>query len=231
MKFNFFGSSPIKKDDLPTNREMDVSMRDTLWSPDLYMLEQYKWQLLFVPDEVQRGFPSYDMIAESVFRGHAWTRHPFEFWLKELGDDSYPIPMETKNRVEAVSRYFPPPAKIKGEVHMIRPYQFAELDKYKLNGVKFFRRRIPLLFPYTQLLLKDNVDERNVPLPLALRGKKGTKSPEIIYIMRAWMYIGVPEFWRPLLKLGSNYSIVKHYESKSRSWARPYYQFRRRITL
>jgi hypothetical protein len=231
MHIPFISRPLITKDDLPDRNELDQYMNRAFWTPDMYMLEQYQWQLLFVPDEVQRGGLQYDLIrTDSVFRGHAWTRHPFEFWLKELGDQSYPIPMETKNTTVA-PRYWPTPGKIMGEVHSIRPYLFRELDRHKLNGVQFFRRRVPLIFPYRQLLLQENKDRRNTPLPLALRGKKGAMSPEIVYIMRAWMYIGIPKYWRPLLKMGERYSSVQQYESKQRSWARPYYRYRRRVTL
>ena len=197
------------------------------YSPDYGWLEQFEYQLLFCPDDTKTNHSHHCLIEDSSLVATAYTIHNFNYWCMEVGEDRVPIPMLTDQRHHTI-RYFPPPLKIQGEIHAVRPYEFLGLDTYKLNTVQFHRKRVNLIVPYREVIQEDYVladadDPRE--LPLCLQGKKGAMSPEKVYIIRAWMYVGMPEYWDKLLDAGfRGFKTVNHHESR-RSWLKEYYVY------
>jgi len=64
------------------------------------------------------------------------------------------------------------------------------------------------------------------PVPRALQGTKHFMlSKEKVYVIRAWMYVAIPEYWDNILDAGwRGFKTVNYYESK-RSWLKEYYDF------
>ncbi len=187
-------------------------------TPDIGKLEQYEFQLLFSPDETQRGYPQYPLIEDSAFVCHGFTQKPYSFWQQR---DRQVIPMEAGP--EHAIKYFPPPLKVKGEVHAIRPYQFIDLDNFKGNTVQYVRKRVKLIVPYREVVSEEYGEK---DLPLALQGKKGALSPEKVVLVRAWMYVGNPEYWDSVLNTHTFKAVQTH---KSRvAWRQEYYSYPKR---
>lgn len=207
--------------DLPSQHEVDWLNESVRNSPDLGKLEQYEFQLLFCPDETQRGYSQHSIIEDSAFVCHAFTQRPFEFWQQR---DGQVIPLESEG--QGVVKYFPPPLKIKGELHAVRPYQFRHLDIYKDNKGQYDRRRVKLLVPYREVIQQDYFDEDGKELPLCLQGKKGILGPEQVHVVRAWMYIGISSYWNPILTPYA-FKAVQTHQSR-RPWLREYYSYPRR---
>src|SRR5689334_19285952 len=114
---------------LPTKAEADWLTEQVRYTPDNGWLEQYQYQLLFCPDEIQTIFPKYSLIKESDFMANGFTAGEFNFW--EQKGDRLPVPM--KSTGPTFGRIFPPSLRIKGEIHLVRTHQFKDLDTYKLN--------------------------------------------------------------------------------------------------
>jgi AIG2-like family. len=206
---------------LPSKHEVDWLNESVRHSPDLGKLEQYEFQLLFSPDETQRGYPQYPLIEDSVFLCHAFTQKTYNYWQQR---DGQLIPLEADK--PAAVKYFPPSLRIKGEVHAIRPYQFRDLDTWKQNTVQYNRKRVKLLIPHREVIVDDYYDEDGKELPLCLQGKKGIVGPEQIHIIRAWMYVGRDEYWDELLT-PFNFHAVQHHMSR-RPWLKEYYSYPKR---
>jgi hypothetical protein len=199
------------------------------YSPDYGWLEQFEYQLLFSPDDTKQNHSHHCLIEDSAFVATAYTTHSFNYWCMEAGEDRIPIPMQNDNPKHTI-RYFPPPLKIQGEIHAVRPYEFLGLDTYKRNGVQFQRKRVNLILPYREILQEEYIFDGPTdyrPLPMCLKGKKGALTPEKVYIIRAWMYIAMPEYWDNLLDGGfRGFKTVNYYESR-RPWLKEYYVYRK----
>lgn len=190
-------------------------------SPDLGWLEQFEFQLLFCPDETQRSLPAHPLIEDSAFICHGFSRNLYNYWEQRVGVERLPIPMPG---TPTLTRYFPPPLRLKGELHAVKPYQFRELDNYKENRYKFLRKRVKVLVPYRPILRR-NVDTMGRKLPRALQGDKIILGTEHVYELKAWMYVGNPKYWDDLLDAGWNgFKIVSHYPSR-RGWLKEYYSY------
>lgn len=215
-----FGEAPT----MPTPDEARQISESCAKSPDLGKLEQYEFQLLFCPDRAQRGHKEYPLIEDSVYMCHAFTVKPFNYWLQR---DGLPIPMEATSAVR--TNLFPPPLKVKGEVHAVRPYQFRDLDNYRDNGVQFIRKRVKLAVPDRPLY---KIPERYVDgKPIPLMTGQYVIGTEAVEPLKAWMYVGNPAYWDDLLDAGYNssglFKAVPHYKSR-RSWLKEYYELTRR---
>ena len=206
---------------LPSKHEVDWLNESVRYTPDNSKLEQYEFQLLFSPDETQRGYPQYSLIEDSVFVCHAFTQKLYNYWQQR---DGQLIPLEAN--APAAVKYFPPALRIKGELHAIRPYQFRELDTWKQNTIQYVRQRVKLLIPHREVIVNDYYDEDGRELPPCLQGKKGIVGPEQIQVVRAWMYVGKDDYWDPILT-PFNFHAVQHHTSR-RPWLKEYYSYPKR---
>jgi len=206
---------------LPSKHEVDWLNEAVRYSPDLGKLEQYEFQLLFSPDETQRGYPQYPLIEDSAFVCHAYTQKLYNYWQQR---DGQLIPLEAN--APAAVKYFPPSLRIKGEVNAIRPYQFRELDTWKQNTVQYTRKRVKLLVPHREVIVSDYYDKDGKELPLCLQGKKGVLGTEMMQVIKAWMYVGKDDYWDPILS-PFNFKAVQHHTSR-RAWLKEYYSYPRR---
>lgn len=235
--FNFLRQN-VSAVSLPSKHEVAWMTEDVSHSPDLGYLEQFEFQLLFSPDETQRGFEKYSLIEDSAFVCTAYTQSNFNFWEERVRTKvGTPIPMLATQ--PTFGNIFPPSLKIKGEVHAIRPYQFKNLDNHKENRVQFLRKRVRLVVPYREVLNLPEPTEPSVidgivqPLPLALMGKQGVLSPyEKVHLIKAWMYVGNPAYWDDILDAGFNshaFKAVRDHQSR-RPWLERYYSYSRERT-
>lgn len=205
------------------------------FTPDIAKLEQYDWQLFFAPDELKRDHMMHRKLfvdqGLSHFQFTAFTQASYHFWDPPEVWDS-PVPLKVEGFQNPLP-FFPPIAKIRGEVHLIRPQLFhLELDRYRQNTVEYRRERIRLIVPYRKVeFLRDhNLDPAfGVQEAFARSEYTGSSiktSEETTCIIRAWMYIGVPEYWDPLIN-GFDYNHVETFHSNKRRWCQEYYNIRR----
>lgn len=166
---------------------MDHWHRQCEMTPDIWKLEQYHRQLIFVADDMQTGGKNNKLVAEASFTAEpahptVYTHHKYTFWKKDLGVHSYTIILPEGYRPTGFVRYPVEPARIRGELWAIRPSQFILLDKHKQNGVQFKRDRVRIKLP-SRFVCYD--DKR--PLPNI------TDQP--FHTVTAWLYTGVPDYW------------------------------------
>lgn len=195
-------------------------------TPDISDLDSKEYVFLLAIDSTQQSMPRHELISEGAYCGDVFTSKNFQFFKSKVEPKSIPIPMETE-LMEPLVQYMPPPAKIKGELHLITPHQFKKLDIEMENGVKFIRKRVRVLYPYRELRSFPTLDTTGRELPLPLMGKEDRTflTEEKVHILRAHMYIGNPEYWDPLLDAGYHFTSVKCFEPKNRDWLKRYYKY------
>lgn len=173
---------------------LQTEMRRFHRTPDLSFLERKEFQLVFIPDEMQLGFPQHEIIAGHCHqRGAGFTAHLFT-----AGHTRNPIRFVPLIKTFSTS----PLGRIHGQLFAVRPYRFPDMDEYKQNRTQFMRIRVPIIFPFR---------EKSKPDPNLLDSTAlfGQSEPQVLsetkYVkVRAWMYIGMPQFWNDII---SDYSF------------------------
>lgn len=224
---NFLRRKPEPKVDLPVYQDWigEANLR-TAFTPDIAWLEQYEMQNVFVYGETQRGHRAAHLVNDNgAFYAAGFTNTPgFTLWKKKLGEASSAIAMPAPLPERDAALAFPPPAfplgsRIKGELHTVRSSQMIELDKYHLNGYHYLRRRVYVAVPYSQVLwLKE---------PYYTNNKRETiyKTDTKVNLVKAWMYLGIPEYWDELLDGGYAYEPVSLQRTERSPWINSYYHF------
>lgn len=219
------GSEPFNQTfglNLPDADEVKWLLNSIKHSPDLGWLEQKEGWLYFATDEMKSGHPRYKLGSGAVLCT-GYTEKLYNFWYQDEGNDRVPIPMLAQG--DHTVRYFPPPLRIQGELQYVPSSSFQQMDDYKRNTLQFRRQRVNILVPY-HVESRGDRDEHGKELPKPLQGKNHTvKGPERVYVIRAWMYVGRPEYWNDVLDAGfRGFKTVRHVEGR-RPWLKGYYTY------
>jgi hypothetical protein len=207
-------SAVAKTDDaesLPS--EFFDHVQDVLkYTPDMHHLQTYEKVRLFVYGEDMSSMPKYEeLLGEFEPEATAFTFENFETWKHKLGKETYPIALEKRSSTRAYHAWAkadslnPPWAKVKGEVYLVPPERIFFLDSYRKNGVEFVRKRVHLILPF-----------RHVKYP---------GFPQL-QDMKAWMYVGKPDYWADRLDAGANFAPVRPFNNVN-TWAKHYTHFTR----
>lgn len=196
------------------------------FTPDIAILEQSQFQLVFVCDDLMMAGKNYSLIADcSAKVARAFTMRSYNFYRKDIK-----LPNED---LETISVIMNPSGKveygcykIKGEIHSVLSSEMIRLDTHYQNGVQFKRYRTKLLYPTTPTGVVKNKSEDGSPLPFTLQGKKRFILPERVDPIETWMYIGLRSYWNDLLDGGFAFEPVRIVEpEKARNWLPKYYHW------
>lgn len=211
-------------EDKPLVEAMEWHKKCSL-TPDIWKLEQSMFQLIFIPDDMMRGRQNNHLIADAGFNGEVpvhpacFTLERFTFWKKDLGLESYGIPLPKEHIPTNWLRVRPTPAKIKGQLYAILSPRIIKLDIHRQNGLQFRRVRQKITLPYNQVKYNTKPDGE-------LWSKLPVISPEYIYTVEAWMYVGIPEYWDNLI--GDMFQVrecPKFELDIPKFWIEEYYKF------
>lgn len=153
------------------------------YTPDLNQLERKVGHLVFICDETMKAHFRHYIIKDATDTNvRAFTYDNLTLIKKDLGKASQVIPLTT--------RYAGAPyARIRGELYVLAPKQFIELDNYKLNGVQFQRVRVKLLIPYRKLSFDWWAKDKS------MYEQAVAQTPFWDDTVEAWMYIGLKDYW------------------------------------
>lgn len=219
--------------DIPDRAWFEYARQASKYTPDIAKLEEYEYQLIFACDETQIRHVKHHLIEGGEYICPGFTQSGFNYWQPET--PFLPVvPLKATSTFNITG--FPPNAKIKGQLLAIRPQLFIDLDNYKENGVQFQRERVKLIVPYR--MVKWLHDPSVAPLdmepyaieqgnPYIAEGNVPSMytTKEKVVLIRAWMYIGVPEYWDKLIT-NFDYSSVSTFTANNRPWCHKYYQLR-----
>jgi gamma-glutamylcyclotransferase (GGCT)/AIG2-like uncharacterized protein YtfP len=160
---------------------LEEAKADAKFSPDMSDLEDYEKVSLFVHDNLKNDA---ERLAEATHVGTAFTKGEFAFWKRTCDDKVHAVALSTHcgNKMAR---------SIRGELYRVSPDLIFELDKLYENGVAFNRTRLSIIMLGT---------ERTWTRPHPANGYKG-KVEEVPATkkLRAYMYLGNPDFWKPQL--------------------------------
>jgi hypothetical protein len=184
-------------------------------TPDLWLLEQYPRQRVFIADDLKTGKVNHKLIKEHrPVHPDVYTLQKYTMWKKDLGGHSYPLPFEPGHDAQVPSLYRAEPARIKGELYVLPSNLFWNvLDKHKQNGVQFTRKRVLITVPWRTVSF-----ETDRPLPVI--------SSDQTITIDAWMYVARPEYWDDYLGVHLGSKAVDTYAPNSpKVWLDEYYKF------
>ena len=184
------------------------------FTPDLPELQEKDYWWVFVTGEDMPGHHHDWLMDPATPAYEGFTAKPdYILWRKYLRLKTVAVPMQadaipyvSRMRINGEAMY--PAARLKGCLFKIRPKHFLELDEYRTNGVAFARRRVNVLIPYSTLTdvteqakiydYKKDDDGRLVKTFKELAEMPGIKLEKCIHHLQAWMYEGLPDYWRTL---------------------------------
>ncbi len=185
-------------------------------TPDMWKLEQYIRQLIFVPCDMKEGGNNHSLIAEAIngpSYKDAYTADEYTFWKKDLGGYSFPIVLPKDYRPDGFTIVPVESAPIKGELYFIRPPQFKVLDNHKNRGLQFTRERVGIRIPYRTVSYGPKR-----PLPVI-------SNHNYFATVQAWMYIGVKEYWHDMIGGIFKSQMDLYVHDQPRVWIKKYYKF------
>lgn len=212
-----FGVKKSMPPQFPTRQWLLQKREDTVFTPDVVSLERQKAVNLFVCCELMRNMPQAELVyTGGVYQCPAYTSLNFSTFKRTLGKASQQIPLTPDYRLtrpDWADQRPAAPAKIKGELWTMLPQHIFGLDRYKKNTVQFIRVRVNVDIPYRHVrLLKDPhsfADRMNIE-------KVQTKilTAQKMFSVRAYMYVGIPEYWEDQIDGGYNFQAVRVYNSR-----------------
>lgn len=209
----------------------------SLFTDDMPILEQYQKCLLFVADEWMRDRRQSFVLDDEGCKRHGVAFTFANFQYRTFEGMNY-APEHTNVALKSNDGF-----KIMGEVVSVEPGAFYRLDKLKKNRFQFRRQRVILAMPYRDgpIVFENTVDERRpligynhgidwitgkFPHNHPLAGKKCWIGPEKIAYIRAWMYIGIPEYWKRFSNMPFAFKSIPTFKpKKNKWWLTEYYKY------
>lgn len=159
-------------------------------TPDLWLLENYSHWLTFVCDDLKTGHRRHDLLEGSELACDCvFSKPAFSMFNKKLGKASFPVPILGRSVMA-------PYSVVKGQLWRVPTDTLKGLDIYRNNTVEFQRTRISVAVPYKEVHWDNNPNEVYV-------------SRTRTQYVRAWMYVGRPQFWDDLIDAGMLFSKVR----------------------
>lgn len=215
----------VQRVDGPDNEWIKGSMSEHPLTPDVWVLGQFEYQLVFMYGTSQRGHAQHDLVSSlGAFAATTYTDDRFTLWKKRLGTESYPIALQSSGW-KRPDWNTPAKARVQGELYAVPRSTIYELDKHYRNTLWFERVRVPLVLPYKELyeIVGGTPIQQKIHEALGRPALMREVTSEIgIKLVRAWMYIGKPDYWDD--QLGHHFTPVKQYHSRV-GWLGDYVAF------
>lgn len=207
-----FGKAKVKT---PSPAWVKENLQGCEYTPDIAKLEQRKYHLLFVCDDcMRRHGRNEEFLSEDTYRMAAFTSDDeLSMWKKIAGTQSFPVPIkgyrwnelrsveekrEQSTKISVMNLNATRTGRIKGELYKVSTKTLVNLDNHRLNGVQFERQRVKVIIPYRYQ-----------------SGHVGVDDQEFVQTAKAFMYMGILDFWAPLLPT-KMFEKVTDYEAARR---------------
>jgi hypothetical protein len=211
--FNILRKEEERDDIWPDQGFLNRAAEEVMHTPDTPLLLQREYQVLFVYGRMMSRMPDYEKIKENVvaqFRGY--TQPDYAMWIKRLGSHSYPIALPPNSELEWEGWTDPrggEPASILGELMFIESRRIIQLDREMQNGVQFLRIPVHTILPYRNVLYIKERRYIEEVFGKYFGGKSVLTSDWRLMNIKAWMYMGNPDYWVPQLDAGFSFTPSK----------------------
>jgi hypothetical protein len=215
---------PLLDTDYPDSAWKHWVSARAFYTPDIARLQENVCWWLFIADDCRPQRKNYERVYRpgcSIEYPTAFTMQGFNYFYHR--PTGRPIPIHADDDDGLFPR-----AKIKGELHLVTPSVLIDLDIYRQNGVLFRRKRVKILIPYYEVNMNQWIDATGKPLPKALQNYHNKVSPEKIFILDAWMYVGKKSAYEPKLDDGYEYlQCPVFFPNVEKPWLTRYYEYTR----
>lgn len=198
----------------------DVRKYGRKHTPDILQLQQHKRHLVILPCDMQKGRRNHHFLKDAEPYGLGYTRRKFVMYTKQLGNESFPITLPGVEDTQVYRRKageLVPSAVVRGELYFVDTETLSEkLDNYKLNEVEFKRELVEVRLTYHEPYWTTDRDTGD---------KLVMFTDEKVHILRAWMYIGIEEYWYKHLDAGYVFKPNKLTKVKKK-WLSQCYEFK-----
>lgn len=211
------GSQPALKDPALV---LKYQSPDWAFTHDQWVLEQFIQQLLFIPkgmEDLIQDIPEEDEVFVKEITDSCYTDANFLAYKWDVGEHrqySLVMPGDFKPSGFFGNGTVPPPAKVRGSLHLVWANKMFYLDNAHMNGVRYVRQRIRVIYPWRFV-------KYGSKHPIPEIGSHGFK------IITAWIYVGVPTYWDD--RIGGVFAQPLHlyvHEGKPRPWIGEFYDFK-----
>ena len=204
---------------LPGSTPPASGPHDWDFTKDQWVLEQFIQQLLFIPkgmEDLIQDIPEEDDVFVKEINDSVYTDANFLAYKWDVGADreySLVMPGDFKPSGFFGNGTPPPPARVRGSLHLVWADKMFYLDKAQQNGVKYVRQRIRVIYPYRQVTYS-----KTSPIP--------TISNHCFKMITAWVYVGVPAYWDD--RIGGVFAqpLHLHKHQTPRPWIGEFYDFK-----
>lgn len=170
-----------------------------VYTPDYYELSQHQRQHFFAyaHNSISTDHALLETNRPSI--AAAYTLDKFQLW-KTQNHQLVPMagmrdvqdgPIIRRKNFGGVET-----ARLAGRIISLEPKDILGLDKIRENGVPFVRKRVKLIVPYYEYTFETTLNYDNNP------GTTKNQCESKMAFIRAWMYIGVQEYWKTDMKMG-----------------------------
>lgn len=175
---------------VPSADWLNAAIKDTLYTPDAVNLERKQAQLFFIYNDLMDRRPRHNIINPHVeLLCVGFTKGRYTMWEKNNGKEVDVVVMDTSDETDSLVYGLDRPGvpcKVRGELYVMRSPGYFALDEHMKNTVQFVRQRVEIDVHYRRA-----------------RGTKGILADSaLMYTVRAWMYVGVPDYWDKILDGG-----------------------------
>jgi gamma-glutamylcyclotransferase (GGCT)/AIG2-like uncharacterized protein YtfP len=203
-------------------QKFDINRYGRKHTPDMLKLQQHKRHLVFLPCNVQKGFKYHHFVKQSEPYGLGYTRRKFQVYTKDLGNESFPIPLPGIADKKYLSKRLnpnltPPSLNVRGQLYWCDANTISELDNFKLNGVEFTRELVEIKFLYQEPITQLDRDTNEFI---------ATYTDYQVYILAAYMYVGNEEYWDEQLDAGYLFTPCKAFKANKNKATDFFYEFR-----
>lgn len=211
------------------------------FTPDAGDLYTQEYHLLFAYNGLMKNGVEHWRVKETCLlnpsgqpmRWRAYTKDDFSVWTKDERTRLKPValqptdhdhPMWSATKRAGLNRA--PPAKVKGELYLVPPDLILKLDIDHKNGIQFKRIPIHVYIPERRVhWLRDPASAPGMGEHLS----STFTSDFHLRMKKAWMYVGVQDYWEPVIDAGFSFSPTPCYQPKKQSaWLSRYYHFKDR---
>lgn len=152
------------------------------YTPDIHVLNQKFYHLVLIYDNMKQGFEDNKFLKNCMFLGEAYTEDTrYLLWKDQKGSESYPVALGNSNQWSSHS--------IRGELYALPTSQLISLDKEKGNTIKWLRKEIDIILPYTMEHTYRDEKYKFSNLWTIDRHHK-------LMMVKGFIYEGIPEVWK-----------------------------------
>lgn len=199
---NLFADYP-----LPDAAWLQAAATPSIHTPDINRLQQRAHWLVFIFDGMKEGFPQNNFLEgyynpEKVY--DSFTVDMFSMWKKRLGVLTQPVILPFHEPVKKT-----PLLPIRGSLMLLTTSKLIQLDEHIGNGIQCTRKRVDIDIDFHTIIPCNDFATMAKVIPGTVRLRNSQVMVPQTQRVRAFLYVGNPDFWLPQSAFSGRASIIR----------------------